>query len=552
MASKVLNIQVGDRLTKVCLSVKKGKSYQISNSFMFQTPDNAVTDGVITAPDLLGAKLNEQLVKNGVDRTKAAVFSLISGKVATREVILPPVKNARIKGIVEANASDYFPIDMSRYHVTYKLLERTAKGENPGCRVLVFAVPVSLLESYFKMADLAGLNVQAIDFSGNSQYQALRSLKSKGVCMYVNVDCSSTLVTLIHEGKLLMQRTFTFGGDELILNYMKASGKSSDEYLTCLRDCSEPNPAFLKDGTMASSTITESLSRLVSSVVRSSDYFNSNHWEVQVEKVVLMGPCSRLVGLMEMVANGTGVETTWLDDVPGISSFANAAERVSFYITCIGSSIDPVDFMLPYLSQDRKKLKRQKERTDENSVRSGILILAMCIAAAAVLAAVSVLGYFDANSEKAAVEKQLAALAYTREIYNQYIQYQAGADSLLALDAQVDSPNDSLTEFIRELEQKMPSEILVLSATCGREEISMNVTVPSFDEVAVVLVKLRSFESVRDLNISAVTETMGDAGVSSVSFSVSCLYKTPELPAEILDNTETTENTENANTTEGE
>ncbi|NCC68540.1 MAG: pilus assembly protein PilM, partial [Clostridia bacterium] len=92
MAAKVLNIEIGDRLTKVCLSIPKGKSYQIKNSFMFQTPDNAVADGMITAPDILATKLREKLMEHDVHETKTAVFSITSGKVATREVMLPPVK----------------------------------------------------------------------------------------------------------------------------------------------------------------------------------------------------------------------------------------------------------------------------------------------------------------------------------------------------------------------------------------------------------------------------------------------------------------------------
>ena len=90
MAAKILNIEIGDRLTKICLSIPKGKSYQIKNSFMFQTPDNTVADGMITAPDILATKLREQIAEHGIHDTKTAVFSLTSGKVATREVMTPP------------------------------------------------------------------------------------------------------------------------------------------------------------------------------------------------------------------------------------------------------------------------------------------------------------------------------------------------------------------------------------------------------------------------------------------------------------------------------
>ena len=46
--AKVLNIEVGDRVTKICVSEKNKKGYQISNSFLMQTPIGSVRDGQIT------------------------------------------------------------------------------------------------------------------------------------------------------------------------------------------------------------------------------------------------------------------------------------------------------------------------------------------------------------------------------------------------------------------------------------------------------------------------------------------------------------------------
>jgi type IV pilus assembly protein PilM len=292
MAVKTLNIEIGDRLTKVCLSIPKGKSYQIKHCFMFQTPENAVSDGAILAPDILAAELTEKLREHGLSDVRSAILTLTSGKVASREVMLPPIKESRIKGVITTNAADYFPIDLSGYHITYSLLERIDKGEHAGCRVLVYAAPLALLENYFKFADRAKLSIKAIDFSGNSQYQALRGLGAKEVTMYVNVDCTNSYVSFLQGGTLLLQRTFTFGGDEMILGYMGAAEMTPVEYVEALHACSTDAETFFASGHMTAADVSESLSRRVSSILRSRDYFNSNRWEIQVEKVVLMAPAA--------------------------------------------------------------------------------------------------------------------------------------------------------------------------------------------------------------------------------------------------------------------
>jgi len=172
----------------------------------------------------------------------------------------------------------------------------------------------------------------------------------------------------------------------------------------------------------------------------------------------------------------------------------------------------------------KKKRRSSKERSDEHSVRDGAIICVICLLAALTLSFIAIKGYRDARIEKTELENEIASLEYTRDVYNTYLQYQSGADALTAFDASIDSPNDELTDFIGELEEKMPAEILVLSATCTRENVSMNITVPSYDEVAVVLVQLRTFESLGDISISSVTETVNESGIKTVSFSVTCSY----------------------------
>ena len=385
------------------------------------------------------------------------------------------------------------------------------------------AAPLSLLEGYFKAAEKAGLSVRAIDFSGNSQFQALRNLNGHDVTMYVNVDCTSSYVSFIYNGKLLLQRSFTFGGDELIQNYMGATGKDAGRYVEALAECSTDLKSFLETGVMSASDVRESLGRLISSILRSIDYFNSNRWDAQVEKVVLMGPCSRLVGLRELVAQDALLEAYYLDELPGAAAFATIAESASFYISCIGSSIAPLDFMPEQFRTDRRSAR--KSRAGSESLTGGIVICALCLLAALVLSFISLSGYNEAKKEKAHLEMQIATLENTRSVYDTYIQYKANADELLALSESIASPNDDLRAFIDELEQKMPREIALLSAVCTRDDVGMNINVPSYNEVASVLVQLRSFESIGKINVSSISEVVDETGTTYVSFSVNCVYK---------------------------
>ena len=68
--------------------------------------------------DSFANALKEELRRHNI-REKEVVFTLSSSKVVTREVLIPFVKDNKIRGIIDAQMRDYFPMDVSSYTVSY-------------------------------------------------------------------------------------------------------------------------------------------------------------------------------------------------------------------------------------------------------------------------------------------------------------------------------------------------------------------------------------------------------------------------------------------------
>lgn len=515
MAGKVLNIEIGDRLGKVCRSVRRGKSFQIENSFLFIVPEGTVTDGFINDPAALAEKLRPELESRGLSDMKEVIFTLASGRIATREVTLPPVKDNRIQALVETNAADYFPVDMSGYNVSYTLLERM-KNEEPGLRVMVMAAPSALVETYIRLADLFGWKILSVDYSGNSQFQALRLLDRDSVAMYVNVDPSNAYCSFIGGGEVLLQRTFAFGGHDMIAAYL---ADHSGDYLSALQELSRPD----FDG-VTQEEAAEAIERLISSVIRSADFFNSTR-DTAVEQIVLMGTCSRLPFLYHLVAAESGIDTVYLEELPGIGQLANSAEGISGFVSCIGSSIAPADFLPESYKTRRKQGLLTSKQTD--SLSGGIVICAVCVAASLVLCAFSVLGYLSERQDLEAAQNRISELASVQRTYDTYVAYTDTVNGLQVVKDAAEGQNAQLENFFLELEQKMPSEIVMLTASCTEEGVTMNVAVPSYAEAAVVISQLRTFQSIDVVSVTEVAMEE-DTGVSRANFTVTCQYPAPE------------------------
>ena len=88
MAGKVLSIEVGYSFTKVCELDYQSKKPKIYNSFVLPTPDDILADGMLTVDEGFVAAFKEKLAEKKI-KTKTAVFTISSSKIATREVKIP-------------------------------------------------------------------------------------------------------------------------------------------------------------------------------------------------------------------------------------------------------------------------------------------------------------------------------------------------------------------------------------------------------------------------------------------------------------------------------
>lgn len=528
MATKVVSIEAGKRICKICVTEKKGKSYAVTDSFIFSTPDGTVIDGAIMDPIVLGEKVKVELRNRGIAATNC-VFSVNSSKVASRDVDLPVAKDDQIKSVVATNAGEYFPVDISKYAVSHSVISRTKTDSH----VLVVAVPQLVVEGYTNLAEVTGLVCESIDFSVNSQYQVLKGVPGEDVTMYVNIDPDSTMVTFIGGGELLLQRSIMTGGDEMICSYMAAKGMENEEYVNALETLSTDE---LPDN---SRNYDDSLGRVAGVITRALDFFHtSKHADKEIGKVVLMGSCCHLNGLKNKVAETLGKEVLYLEEVPELAGLANSTNGISVYINCLGARLAPLSF-LPKDYLDRTGQGKKKGGITEIY---GFVVFGAALLIAIVLCATQLIPYLSNKKELKSVEAGIVEYQHAEDEYNAYVTYTKGDEALQGFVDNSVNYNAELLDFLLELEAKMPSSIVFLSANCDAEGVNLNVTVPDFAEAAVTLRQLRSFDSIDVLSVSPMTKS-GDSGATLVSFTLSCRYPKPveETTAALEETTAATE-----------
>lgn len=536
MTGKMLSITIGEGLTKICEMEHKAKIPKVYRGITFETPKNAFEDGKVVLPDVMGNAFEKALKENNIHCNKLA-FTIASSRMARREVLIPPVKEKLIQGVVDANASEYFPVNLDQYKISWKVIDDGKNREDGQIKLLVLAMPLDIIESYFKVAEYMEAQIVAINHNSEAIYQMVHNLQDIDRNMFVNIGETTSSMLVLKNDETLLQRSVSYGIKATVETFMEvAENIHKFTYLEAIKELRqdiyinsdfEPAPAPLTEMTERENLnweVTESIRYLVNNIRRVVDYYNTNHEGEPLTALTLCGTGANFAGLDKLIASETGCQVKILNQLTNVVLDKNiGAESLELvnYLGPIGGSICPYDF-IPEANRSSRRKKQAKPSGE--SLKSGYIVLAVGAALAVGLAAVPSVSYFINKNQKSRLETRIEELKPIEDIYNQYMALSGTLIQLEGIYEQTWTPNEELLAFIKELEQKMPSQMSVRAFSADSEGITLTMSVASKDTAAKVFMQLRTFESLVDVTSAGITETVAENGAVTVELSVSARY----------------------------
>lgn len=565
MANKVLSIDIGYSLTKVCEMDYQAKLPKIYHSFTLATPEGMLNDGVVSIDDTFIAEFKALLFTYKI-KTKKIIFSIASSKIATREAKVPFCKPNRIADVVRVNLEDYFPIDASKYLISHSILgtedsaakndvqnqSELAGGRPTGYKLLLFAAPKPLMHSYEELAKAMDMELVTIDHSGNSVYRAVKDDCSEGTQLVIKIDERSSLLMVLKNGVIVLNRGIPYGIDEMLDGLMKTKGlgdvttyekarrlavtrKCLVERLEDIREVQpipseeEQAPSDIEDiDTLEEQEqVTRNLQTMLNGIARVIDYYNSNHTQEPIEKMHLTGIGSDIVGLDVLLANELAVSIENLTELSSVN-VAKHFENTGFgeYITCIGAVLSPLTF---YSDKPEEKRTRGRLGIPYEKVAAGVL--AAGIVAGIVVIVTAIVPYIQEKQKKAEYEEIITQLQPVYDTYVQYQQLNSEWNQLQTLDWMTKNQNEGMVALIETLEQNMPSSFRLNSLNASTDGVVLDVTVSAKEEAAVVLSELKKLSMFTQTDTASVTEVTTEIGEVQYNFTVNLIYA-PVMPQE--------------------
>lgn len=521
---KILSIEIGVDVTHVLEMDYRVKNPKVYRSFSFQTPVGVIGEAGVRKSEEFRTALHKLLDANKI-KTRKTLFVVNSGKIASREVLIPMIKENRIKDFLNTNSADFFPVDLSRYQLVYRNEGVVQQDTVKKRKLYVFAVPGDLVQSYEELADFCSLELTALDYVGNSIFQMMHKAVGNNICCSVKLDNNATMITIINQGMVVLQRTVFYGFEEVEKVVVDSGLFPKEQYPAAMdilqqTDCLDANQAAPEDAVNAMrAEAVEALRPMIGNIRRVLDYYQSRNNGAEVKECFLIGNGAYIKGLDRLMSMELNLPVH-LQEKDVLNGFRTSGGRLdAMYEACYGAAIQPLDFVFGS-AQTAKIIEEKKKR----ELLAAKLIGLLCVAGAVILLALSGVQRIALSHELNTLNKQKDELKYIQDIYNAYVDTKSQYDDVTKMNGKTETVSDALADAIEEMEEKFPSGVKVTSLTSNGEGISMDIEVSTKEEAAKILQNLATFDAFRSVTTNGITESTDENGKITVTFSVMCTY----------------------------
>lgn len=496
MAQKLLTISLGTTSAKLAEVVKSGKKVQVYSAYNIPVSEGLCDDGVILDVDSLAAELKQYMSKYKI-KTKKVVFSIASKRVASKEAVIPFVKEKQIKSIVEINAADYFPVgNINDYAINYSIIETIKSAENTQYRLNVTATPNDLLESYTLLASALKCSIEDIDYAGNAILQVLKYQTHSGeIDAILQLGYENTVINIMNGNVQVMQRTVGTGLNALIATVAESVGLDEEDAVAFLEDNditrisgAYPDVKYIADS-------------LISSIGRIFEFYNGRSAEHPIVGVRYIGDGTLINGIGDALSEGLGYiaeEIKTLHNIQ-VKNKSVTPEIATNFMSNIGAVIEPMH--LKYVSREDKEGAKEKD----GKLPWGMVVLS--VIASIALVGSSYAMYYLSNSEVNTLQSQVDALSPMRQLEAQLNDTMAKSTAIAGFYDSTKGPNDSIARLIKDLELMMPSNMSIDSISIEAGNVAMTAGCSGKRSVAKFVTDLKALEYVHNVEVTYVSET---------------------------------------------
>lgn len=307
LTDKILGMDLGTRTIKVSL-LNKGKSVEIKDMALRQTPEGSVFEGQIKEVEPIAALLKKMLADKKFG-TKSLAVTINSPYAVVREFTVPALKDNEIAPAVEYDLSQTFPNIADTHYLSVKVYNRSAES----VRGIVCFCPKKIVDDYYELAKKSGLKLKYVDVHANSIAKAfstfITSQMPNDPVLVADIGFKSSQVIAMLGSKIILCRYFSGGGisvDNLVADHLKVPLDKAELYrkrgYAGLEISREEMDAYIRLGYAA---IEEQMRQTI-------DFCTYNKFKNGIKHIFLMGGGSIFPGIEKYFTETFNIPATMI------------------------------------------------------------------------------------------------------------------------------------------------------------------------------------------------------------------------------------------------
>jgi len=298
----VVGVDIGSHAVKICQLKRTDKAYSIVSLGTAVIPEDAVDDGTLNDPDIVGEAITK-LMKNLKIKNKKVGFSISGYSVIVKKVNLAVMSEDKLEEYIAEEAEQYIPFDIEDVYLDFQDLKTNSK-DSDRTDVMLVAAKKEVVDDYLDMLRDLKLQPVIVDVDGfalENSYE-YNYPKDENVAL-VDIGASKMNINIISGGMSVMARDIVIGSRQLT------------EQIQNTFDIDFEEAEALKLGHIPAQDKQEQIEEIftatctqwVLEIKKAIDLYRSNHPDAPLQRLMLSGGGSNVAGLSQFLVQETGL-----------------------------------------------------------------------------------------------------------------------------------------------------------------------------------------------------------------------------------------------------
>lgn len=325
----VVGVDIGSHAVKVCQLKRTDKGYAVLALGSAVLPEGAVDDGTLVEPEIVGKAISG-LFSNLKIKTKKVGISISGYSVIVKKVNLMAMEDAQLEEHILTEAEQYIPFDIDEVYLDFQRLKpNTDKPDR--LDVMLVAAKKEVVDDYLHMLEDIGLETVLVDVDGFA-------LENTYECSGEKIDN----VALVDVGASKMNINILAGGMSVVARDIVVGSRQITEQIQASLDIDFDEAEAIKLGQTPAGENQKLIEEIFSStctqwvleIKKAIDLYHANNPESPLQRLVLSGGGSKVVGLTDFLERETGLEVELFNPFNQMSY--NPKKIDADYISSIG------------------------------------------------------------------------------------------------------------------------------------------------------------------------------------------------------------------------